>query len=161
MKKEASFSKDRVYRYWLKRSWDESKKSCCFICLNPSMANETTDDKMVTRCIEQATRLGFGSIEMVNLFAYVDTNRDTFYDVTDPVGSENDKYILKSARRCSKVIVAWGNEGSYRNRAEEVLTLLNPTKINLYCLGLNLSGEPSHPGRISYINELIRYKYKH
>lgn len=54
MKRVANFSLDQVYRYSLKRSWDESKKSCCFICLNPSRANETTDDNMVTRCIEQA-----------------------------------------------------------------------------------------------------------
>lgn len=157
MKKKAVFSIDRKYRYFLKRSWDSSKPSCCFICLNPSIADEINDDKMVTRCIKQAKIIGFGSIEMVNLFAYIDTNRNTFYSVSDPVGLNNDDYLLRSAKRCETVIVAWGNEGTYKNRSDEVLYTLKNKGIEIFCLMKNLSGLPRHPGRMKYVEKLERF----
>lgn len=157
MKSDAIFSKDRKYRYLLKRSWDESKPVCCYICLNPSKADDITNDNMVTKCIEQGKLLGFESIEMVNLFAFIDTNRDIFYDVADPVGPDNDKYILQSAKKCDKLIAAWGNEGSHLNREEVVLKYLKPIVKTLYCLGKNVNGQPKHPGRISNVSKLQIY----
>jgi hypothetical protein len=158
MKREAIFSKDKKYRYFLKRSWDSTKPSCCYICINPSLADDKSDDNTVTRCIILSKGLGFGSIEMVNLFAFIDTNKTTFYDVDDPVGPENDKYILQSVKRCDKVIVAWGNEGSHLKRDEIVLKYLKPIVKSLYCLGNNKDGQPKHPGRISNVSTLTKFK---
>lgn len=82
---------------------------------------------------------------MVNLFAYIDTNRVTFYDAADPVGPENDKYLLKSAKRCDKVIVAWGYKGTFFNKVKIIMNLLRKNKIRTCCLMENVSGQPSHP----------------
>lgn len=155
MNKEAKFSEDRKFRYWLKRQWDNNKPSINFICLNPSKANEEDDDPTVTKCIRQAEMLGFGSIEMTNLFAFVDTNRDTFYDVSDPVGKDNDSYILKTAKKCDKVIIAWGNEGVYKNRAEIVLKMLRKLDKKIYCLLITQENQPRHPGQgCAYVERL-------
>jgi len=153
----AEFSKDNKYRYWLKRQWDGNKPSINFICLNPSVADEVKDDKMVTKCIRQAEKLGFGSIEMTNLFSFVDTKRTTFYDIDNPVGKLNDIYVLKSAKRCDKIIIAWGNEGVHMNRAEIVLKMLRKLDKKLYCLAITSTGQPWHPGRLGYVKKLIYY----
>ena len=44
MIKDAILSEDRKYRYILSRTWDETKPAVLFIGLNPSTADEKTDD---------------------------------------------------------------------------------------------------------------------
>jgi len=41
-----------------------------FIGLNPSTADETSDDPTLTRCINYAKYWGFGGVCMANLFAF-------------------------------------------------------------------------------------------
>ena len=42
---DALFSKDRIYRYALWRTWDESKPKVLFVGLNPSTASHSNDDQ--------------------------------------------------------------------------------------------------------------------
>ena len=46
MEKSAILSTDRKYRYVLTRIWDETKPTVVFIGLNPSIADEETDDQL-------------------------------------------------------------------------------------------------------------------
>lgn len=156
MNKDAVFSINRKYRYWLKRQWDSSKPSVNFICLNPSYADENVDDRMVTKCVTQAKILGFGSIEMTNLFAFIETKGNKLYKIDDPVGKMNDYYLLKTAKKCDKVIVAWGNNGRHNNRSEIVLKMLWKLDKNLFFLKLTACKQPHHPGRLGYVEKLIR-----
>ena len=48
---DAHFSKNRIYRYALWRTWDESKPKVLFVGLNPSTADEIQDDPTIRRCI--------------------------------------------------------------------------------------------------------------
>lgn len=160
MKREAIFSKGRKYRYWLKRQWARDMLSVNFICLNPSYADEIEDDRMVTKCIKQAQILGFGSIEMTNIFAYIETIGNNIYKIADPVGKENDYYLFKTAKKCDNVIVAWGNKGCHNSRAETVLKMLEKLNIKLYCLTMTSAGQPHHPGRLGYCDSLKRYYFK-
>ena len=54
MKSEAILSVDRKYRYVLTRTWDETLLNIMFVGLNPSTADETTDDPTIRRCINFA-----------------------------------------------------------------------------------------------------------
>jgi len=157
-KRAAVFSDQKEYRYQLSRIWDESKNSVCFIGLNPSIANEHRDDNTVSKCVEQAKMLGFGSLEMVNLFAFVDTKQGKLHLVEDPIGPENDSFLIASAKRCETVIVMWGNEGSYKGRSREILEKLRKGRKKLYCLGINSTGEPKHIGRMKYVCEIQNYE---
>ena len=51
MEKSAILSADRKYRYVLTRIWDEAKSTVVFIGLNPSTADEETDDPTIRKCI--------------------------------------------------------------------------------------------------------------
>ena len=141
MKKDAILSEDRKYRYILSRIWDEAKPTVLFIGLNPSTADETTDDPTIRRCINFAKSWGYGGILMANLFAFRSTNPQELYTEQDPIGIANDFYLKEYSDKSKLTIACWGNHGNFINRSEEVCKLVN----SLYCLDINKSGEPKHP----------------
>ena len=112
-----------------------------FIGLNPSTADEQNDDPTLTRCINYAKTWGFGSICMTNLFAYRATRPKDMLAVSDPVGIENDEWLIEQSQKAGLVIAAWGNTGAHLNRSSEVKQLIP----KLHYLNLNQSGEPAHP----------------
>lgn len=109
--------------------------------MNPSTADETTDDPTIRRCINFAKSWGYGGILVANLFAFRSTNPQRLYTEQDPVGSANDFYIKEYSDKSKLTIACWGNHGNFINRSEEVCKLVN----SLYCLDINKSGEPKHP----------------
>jgi hypothetical protein len=141
MIKDAILSEDRKYRYILSRTWDETKPTVLFIGLNPSTADEKTDDPTIRKCIIYAKCWGYGKILMANLFAFRSTDPNKLNHKADPVGPENDSYILKSASEVDLIIACWGNPGRLFSRDKEVISLIP----NLHCLKRNKNGTPSHP----------------
>lgn len=141
MEKDAILSDDRKYRYVLSRTWDASRPSVMIIGLNPSTADETEDDPTIRRCIDFAKTWGYGTVFMLNLFAFRATKPSDMFLAADPIGMDNNKYLEKYASDCDKVICAWGNDGIYKDRSREIKSKLN----NLYYLALNQTGEPAHP----------------
>ena len=144
MEKKAIISKDKIYRYKLSRTWDSTKPTILFIGLNPSIANENVDDPTITRCINFAKDWGYGTLLMANLFAFRSTYPKDIYLIDDPIGKDNDHYILECVKQSDLIIACWGNNGTYMNR-EKVITELVP---NLYCLQKNKNGTPHHPLRL-------------
>ena len=141
MEKGAILSECRRYRYALWRIWDKSVSYAVFIALNPSTADETNDDRTVDRCIGFASSWGYGGVYVANLFAYRSPNRRILKIVEDPVGKDNDKWLVRLSQKAGIVVAAWGNDGTYMNRDKEVLAMLP----DLYYLALNKSGQPAHP----------------
>lgn len=138
---DAQLSPCRRDRYGLWRIWDKNQPLVLFICLNPSTADETNDDPTLKRCINFARSWGYGGISIANLFAYRATLPADMKNCEDPVGPENNKWLVKLANDVDLVIGAWGNDGAFLNRSQEVKQLLP----DIYCLKLNASGEPAHP----------------
>ena len=84
------------YRYLLWREWISSSKTVSFIMLNPSRADAEVNDPTITRCINFAKSWGFGRLEVVNLFAYRTSKPSLLKQATEPIGKDNDRYILES-----------------------------------------------------------------
>ncbi|WP_048800948.1 DUF1643 domain-containing protein [Streptococcus constellatus] len=143
MEKKAIISKDKIYRYKLSRTWDSTKPTILFIGLNPSIADENIDDPTITRCINFAKDWGYGTLLMANLFAFRSTYPKDIYLIDDPIGKDNDHYLLECVTQSDLIVACWGNNGTYMNR-EKVITELVP---NLYCLQKNKNGTPHHPLR--------------
>ena len=141
MEKSAILSADRKYRYVLTRIWDETKPTVVFIGLNPSTADEEVDDKTIRKCIGYAKRWGYGTLIMVNLFAFRSTDPSMLKRVEDPVGPDNDSYIQKCVSESNLVIACWGNHGKLLNRDKVLMGSLP----NLVCLKRNKNGTPHHP----------------
>ena len=137
----AKFSKDRIYRYALWRTWDKALPKLLFIGLNPSTADEKKDDPTMRRCIRFSKDLGYGGFIMANIFAYRSTDPKKLKLIKDPIGKKNNYWIKKLAKDSGKTIAAWGTHGGYLNRGDEVAKLID----NLYCLRKTKKGFPSHP----------------
>ncbi|WYL96639.1 MAG: DUF1643 domain-containing protein [Gloeotrichia echinulata IR180] len=152
----AKIDSTEKYRYLLGRKWDVNLPQVTFVMLNPSTADADKDDRTLTRCINFAKSWGYGSLEVVNLFAYRATQRSDLYQAPDPVGSKNNCYIKLSTKRADSIIVAWGG-GKFpkiMNRNEEVLSLISGK--TLYSLGrLTKDGHPRHPVRLAASTERI------
>jgi hypothetical protein len=112
--------------------------------LNPSRADAVVDDPTIRRCIGFAHTWGFGGLEVVNLFAYRTANPTELSQADDPIGAENDFYLMSLRERVEQIILAWGNWGSLQGRDRTVMHLLSNQE-TMYCLGLTKAGSPKHP----------------
>ncbi|KZL48024.1 hypothetical protein A2T98_20395 [Nodularia spumigena CENA596] len=156
IKRYAEIDSTKKYRYLLGRKWDENLPQVTFVMLNPSTADDQKDDRTLTRCITFAKSWGYGSLEVVNLFAYRATDPDKLFQINDPVGSENNTWIQLAINRADLIIVAWGGNKypTLKNRNAEVLSLISSLGKTLYSLGkLTADGHPRHPVRLSSSTE--------
>lgn len=159
----AVFSACQKYRYRLDRVWDNSLPPLAFGMLNPSTADHERNDATIERCERRAKSLGYGSLIVWNLFAFRATDPKSLKQQRDPIGPENDSFIrealIETQNRRGQVIVGWGAYGSILNRHHQVRDLARDLKIDLYCLGITLAGQPKHPLYISYESEPAHWHF--
>lgn len=153
----AEFSDCRKYRYSLWRWWDKSKPYVLFIGLNPSTADETNDDKTITRCINFAKDWGYGGLCMANLFAFRATKPKDMKKADDPIGLFNDLFLATLARNAGIVIIAWGTNGNHLCRDNAVKMMLLRNQILVNCLGKNADVSPKHPLYLRKDTKPVRY----
>lgn len=142
--RDARFSDDRLYRYTLTRTWDESKMTVAFVGLNPSTADETADDPTIRRCVRFARDWGYGGIIMVNLFALRSTDPKALIGHADPVGPDNDWVLRNVHTHASLVVAAWGAHRAARDRADAAVAELL-VHGSFAVLDLTKDGHPRHP----------------
>lgn len=138
---DAVISPCQQYRYSLTRQWNADLPTLMFIGLNPSTADATNDDPTLRRCIGFAKSWGYGGVIMANLFAYRATKPTDMKAAPDPIGIDNDQWLLTLANQSQLIVAAWGNHGSFLERSSAVKQLIG----DLHYLSLNGSGEPKHP----------------
>lgn len=71
---------------------------------------------------------------------------------TEPIGEDNDRYILESVSKsdafgtaiANRIILAWGNHGAWQQQDLYTLELLKNHN-HLYSLGMTKRGCPRHP----------------
>lgn len=162
VKRNAYISNCGNYRYWLTRIWDENLPRVIYVLLNPSTADHTIDDPTVRRCMGFAKGWGYGSIEIVNLFAYRAGNfeelKRKIRQDGEPaaIGPENDYYIeaalvLKEIEtpKGGLVVVAWGNNAKdFEVRCSNVLEILEGREVK--CFGITSKNHPGHPLYLKY-----------
>lgn len=132
------------YRYALWRVWSGDSPRIAFIMLNPNTADAQRDDPTIRRCIGFARAWGFGSLEVVNLFAYRAPDPLVLSRIADPIGTDNNHFLEQAATRAHCIVVAWGTKSALLNRDQAVLRLLTGQD-RLYCLGRTRDGYPRHP----------------
>lgn len=140
----AALSPCKQYRYTLWRRWYVGPRIVQFVGLNPSTADETTNDATLRRCIGFARVWGFDAMCMTNLFAFRATSPRDMKLAPDPVGIMNDCWLLDVRRQVDMCVACWGVHGNHLQRGPQVLeTLLHCGP--LHCLRLTKAGIPSHP----------------
>jgi hypothetical protein len=146
---KAVISECGKYRYFLSRELVKSEifKPVTFVMLNPSTADDKDDDPTIRRCIDFAKKFGGTHLIVVNLFALRATDPKELL-MGEPVGPENNMHLENAIKATfhnqGVIICAWGNHGSYMERADEVFwNILEDNEPK--CLKINKSGHPAHP----------------
>lgn len=79
----------------------------------------------------------------------------------DPVGPNNDAYLIECIKSSYAIMVGWGARGSHRNRDKEVVDLLIAHAVgkSIMHVGLTQGGQPKHPLYSSTKCELYDYRW--
>jgi hypothetical protein len=150
----ALFSDDNLYRFHLSRVWDQSLPKICWMMLNPSTADAEKLDPTLTRCFGYSMQWGFGSMDVVNIFAYRATSPKDMMAVSDPVGFgiktagspvDNNGFLTLIPGVSALTVVGWGIHGEYKDRYKEIAALFKLRNLSVKCLGVTKNGQPRHP----------------
>lgn len=162
MKGETVISQCRQYRYSLVRTWldgwQKSEGRIAWVMLNPSTADADKDDPTVKRVIHFSKIWGFGSLVVVNLFAFRATMPSVMKAADDPIGPDNDRHIAEECANANRVIVAWGTNGTYLDRGKQVLEMLSNMNIKVKSFRLTKNRQPRHPLYVSKQAALYMWK---
>jgi len=153
MKNQALFSKHKDYRYMLSRVWDDKKPTLGIIGLSPSYGDASVTDKETQKQVAIANALGYGSIYVLNLFAFIESQDQTIFDIEDPIGPNNDRYLERYLARCDKVLCVWGNDGQHLDRSQALKNRYD----NLYYIKRNKTGEPAKLSTINGEKRLTKF----
>ena len=153
------------YRYELIREWSTSELAAnnvnegqvVFCLLNPSTADAKKDDRTITRCVGFAQNWGYSRMVVVNLYAYRATDPTELSTCPEPVGEDNDNYILKNVKEAALFIAGWGRKRKGLVRDDFVLDILRSSSIVVHALGVNADGTPKHPSRLN--DEIVPRPY--
>lgn len=147
-----------TYRYRLERDVGPSSLVMTWVMMNPSTADAETDDHTIRRCMFYTRREGFGSMVVVNLFAYRATHPAELLRVPDPVGPDNHGVLVDEMLNADAVVVAYGiPDKRLRPMMPPVNVIATELDIHLSCLGKTRSGYPRHPSRLPDATALVPY----
>lgn len=146
---EAHYSEDRHHRYLLCKTWDESLKKATIIMLNPASANALTIDLTTMYVINNISKLGYGSVEIVNIFSKVNEEISSDIMIELLTNETNDKMILASIARTDTTIIAVGKGGEtnkqVRKRVGQVMELIKEHNNKLYEIADERGRKGWHP----------------
>ncbi len=160
LESNAFFSSCGLYRWWLKRSISNEKRTLLFIGLNPSKANDKQDDATLKRLLGFTCYWGYGTLIVVNLFGRVSKSPSLLRHCSDPIGKRNDEELSFKVYEWSKsplwdLWYGWGVKGTWIDRNLKVLSLLErhvnyrakklPDALGPLSIGLTRDGHPRHP----------------
>jgi hypothetical protein len=179
----AVLSPCRRFRYSLTRTWDASLPTLGFVGLNPSRADEESDDSTIRKEIGFARRLGCGSIHKVNLFGWRATDPKELRKrcdasmgissigsahlrahatpaelgiVSHDGGVSNDMAIYAMLETFPRfIIAAWGAFPLIKQtKQDERVESIITTQRRLHALRLTKDGVPEHTLYLPYMQEL-------
>lgn len=131
----ATFSEDGSKRYLLQKSWDSKLPRLTIIMVAPSTASAVALDTTTQLVLNNASRLGFGMVSIVNLFA---TLNDFALKEAETEDADNLKVIVQEAEKADVVVYAAGigksKNKSFILRQQQVLNALRSYESKLNCL---------------------------
>ena len=144
---EAIFSDDGSKRYLLRKTWDEKKRKLAILMLSASAVSGVEIDYSCMLVLNNASRLDFGSVDILNISATLDDHTLSKAEVND---SKNLDVIVKSAENADVIVYAAGvgkaKSKVFQELQHSALEKLRPFEAKLHCL-CNSSGSArlQHP----------------
>jgi len=147
LRTEAVYSDDGSKRFLLRKTWNVDLPKLAVIMLCAGSAGAVELDTTTQLVLNNASRLGYGSVAILNLFA---TLNDFALKHSSSEDTENLDVIIQEATAADKVVYAPGT-GKAKNKLftdvqEQVLLALLPCQDKLCCLcDENGSSRLQHP----------------
>jgi len=151
VKRDATFSDDKKYRFSLNRVWETESNKVLFIMINPSTASNDKDDRTIKKIMEISDNWNFGGLYVGNLYPYIDSKPGCLNTIVIPaeIQAQNQHHISEMAANCDKIVYAWGTKGPNKNQKEpEWLKTLFSDR-DIYCINTSVKGVPLHPNQWS------------
>lgn len=145
----ACFAAGRRERFALWRRWSNGDV-LGFLLMNPSIADEQQLDQTLKRCSGWAQRLGYGGMEIVNVFPLVSTDpRGLAAHDHEPSRARNAAHIRDLASRTTLVVGFGDLLTSAWLRALAIPALRQIVGaldgVPVYALAVTDNGSPRHP----------------
>lgn len=112
IKSKAIFSDDKEHRLLLQKEWNSKKPSAMVIMINPNTADTVNFDMTTMLVINNLHKLGFGSVNIVNLYSRIMEKLCLRFNGDDElIDNEADEIIQQYAEMSDAIIIAWGTIG--------------------------------------------------
>ena len=136
----SDWSQCRRRRYRLGRFWGNGQIACV-IGLNPSTADDTTDDPTNRRLMSLLHDAGFSGYWLVNLIPESTPYPARLGSKSRRLSEKNASVIRAAADSAESIVLAWG-AGAWRCPFRNTLIDLFDEPL---CFGTTQAGEPKHP----------------
>ena len=120
IKSKAIFSDDKEHRLLLRKEWDSEKPTAMVIMINPNTADTVNFDMTTMLVINNLHKLGFGSVNIVNLYSRIMEKLNLRFNGDDElIDNEADAVLEQYAAMSDAIIIAWGTIGKNTLRVRE------------------------------------------
>lgn len=142
IKSKAIFSDDKEHRLLLRKEWNNEKLSAMVIMINPNTADTVNFDMTTMLVINNLHKLGFGSVNIVNLYSKIMEKLCLRFNGDDElIDNEADEIIQQYAEMSDAIIIAWGTIGKntlrVRKRQKYLLEMIKQHTNKMYQIGKN------------------------
>ena len=120
IRSKAIFSDDKEHRLLLRKEWDSEKPTAMVIMINPNTADTVNFDMTTMLVLNNVSKLGFGSVNIVNLYSRIMEKLNLRFNGDDElIDDEADDVIEQYAAMSDAIIIAWGTIGKNTLRVRE------------------------------------------
>ena len=142
IRSKAIFADDKEHRLLLRKEWDSEKPTAMVIMINPNTADTVNFDMTTMLVLNNVSKLGFGSVNIVNLYSRIMEKLDLRFNGDDElIDDEADEIIQQYAAMSDAIIIAWGTIGKntlrVRERQKYLLELIKQHAGKMYQIGRN------------------------
>ena len=112
------FSKDKTHRYILSKEWDSKANKAMVIMIQPNKSDTIILDLTTVLVINNLHNLGFGAVDIVNLFSKIDTKLSMKDGISNLIDKDTDRYIIESAKQANTMVIASGTIGENNKKVK-------------------------------------------
>lgn len=152
----ALFNERRTHRQRLWRIWEETIPQLVVVGMNPSQADENTNDRTVEQCEQRARMRGYGGLLMLNMLDVIETDSRKLDGMTAEQrctamnAAELVAALDNAAARRADILCAWGGSGQRYGQVDWFKAEAAQRNVTLFCLTRNADGSPHHPLYLPY-----------
>ena len=144
----AIINKNKRYSLW--RIWNENLPKVLYVMLNPSLANDSKDDRTIKKLNYFTKKFGFGGFYVGNIYPQITPYPKVLYSLSLSQSKKNCFHINSMIKKSKKTVFAWGN---CKERPLWVEALVK----NPLCFGHNKNGSPKHPLYLPKTTSLVKF----